>query len=506
MKKKANPKNIFKNKKTIILIVIIIILLIIEIVLSIQKKDSTVIEGSYLEKFESVKQIIEYYESEFIAEKNSKDINYYKDIYVDFKYNTFEQEESKQRFYENIIGNVYQFISSNYRLIDEEKDLTIEVIGDINSDRLSYYYLINGQENYFENEESRLSLINYEEDKKTKLEMNSEIIKQLVENKWNANINFGTKESTFENYDIYFDEGIEVRKISGKVFNIVFTNKYLNEIVNGIKVGETNANIIRKLGNPTYGNEESTVIGYQSEDMYIFFSNSEISIYRNEKYDTKEFEKLLSKYIEKEMDIKEFMNELTYVWDDYSKYAYDSNYIQIRYPLKGLEINMTSDSSKGVKIFNNYSKTEKIIKAIKDGKITAKFEENLVYIDEKDRQAIKDGYLYLCDMAKQEREMKNKQIGKDSKKYSYYTTQNEINFISIDKENPNETISEQVNTGFWYNDNIFVYSVIDKGIYSYDLVTKVKSTLLEGNEKFTFDSYDNNVIRYDDGKQIQISN
>ena len=39
-------------------------------------------------------------------------------------------------------------------------------------------------------------------------------------------------------YDIYFDEGYEVRTIQGRVFNIVFTKKYNKPVIEGFKLSK----------------------------------------------------------------------------------------------------------------------------------------------------------------------------------------------------------------------------------------------------------------------------
>lgn len=502
MKQKKKYKKTKLKKETKRFILILIVLIAIIIILNGVKKSLE--EKSYLEKntynseYSSIKEILENYGCTYIKEVKSKDKNFSSDIYLKFKYNTFEENESKERFYKNVIGNIVKFLNNNFRLIDEAKNLTIEVFKNGNM----YGYVINGDDDYFANIKSENSLKNYTEDKISAVQINSSILSELIKDNWNAsNIQFGTKDSIFENYEIYFDEGIEVRKISKKVYNIIFNNKYNSNVVNDIKPGTSINEIVSKIGNPTFGSKEEKIIGYKTKDLYIFFLENEISIYRNEQVDTKEFEGLVEKYANKEIEIKKFMNELTYIWEDYSEYNYSENFIDLVYPLKGVKINMNNDSSKNIQIYNNYPNIDGIEKLIKENKITGRLDENLVYIEEISRMAKKDELLYTCDLYKE-----GNSISIESNLYGYYIDNNKINFVSKDGTNPNITISDDINTGFWYKDTIFIYSIKNKGIFLYDLNNKSKTTLLKGEEEYTFEKYENNILTYDKGKTIQISN
>lgn len=65
----------------------------------------------------------------------------------------------------------------------------------------------------------------------------------------NRKYKFWAKTSTFRNYDIYFDNGYRIRNINGKVFNIVFTNKFQKGVIDDIKVGDSFDKIKQSLGN-----------------------------------------------------------------------------------------------------------------------------------------------------------------------------------------------------------------------------------------------------------------
>ncbi len=66
--------------------------------------------------------------------------------------------------------------------------------------------------------------------------INSPELQSLINNNWvTANASLGTPESKFYKYDVYFDEGYEIRTIQGKTFNIVFNKKYGNDVIEGYK-------------------------------------------------------------------------------------------------------------------------------------------------------------------------------------------------------------------------------------------------------------------------------
>ena len=496
-KRKSKIKKLDKNTKKIITlsIVFIFIIIVLNSVLNYLEKEKVQVNNS---EYSNIQEILQKYGCTYIKENKSDDKDFYLDIYLKFKFDTFEKNESQERYYKNVIGNLGLFLNESFRLIDESRNLTIDVV---KSEGL-YGYRINGDDDYFANQLSKMTLKNYLQEENTAINVNSQVLSNLINNNWNYNnIDFGTKDSTFEKYEIYFEEGIEVRKISQKIYNIIFNNKYTSEVVNNLAPQATFEEVVNKLGNPTYGTTEDLVIGYKGKNMYIFFSENEISIYPNEKVDVTDFEILVEKYANNEIELKEFMNELTYIWDDYSEYVYDQNFINIVYPIKGVKINMNNDSSKNIQIYNNYSKLDNIKNLINDGKITGKLDENLVYLEEINRSARNFDLDYLCYL-----QLDNSSIKKESSLFGYYIENGKINFVSKDSNRPNITVADDINTGFWYTDTIFVYSIKNNGIYAYNLDNHTKMVLLTGKEEYTFKSFENNILTYDENKIIEISN
>ena len=87
------------------------------------------------------------------------------------------------------------------------------------------------------------------------MNINSQELQNLINNSWiSSRVVFGSKDGRYNKYDIYFDEGIEVRTVSKKVYNIVFTEKYKKEVVAGIKVGASLDAIKERFGT-SYDNQ-----------------------------------------------------------------------------------------------------------------------------------------------------------------------------------------------------------------------------------------------------------
>ena len=102
---------------------------------------------------------------------------------------------------------------------------------------------------------------------------NVEVLNYLIENDWTTDANFGTRETIFKNYNICFDEGISYRKIGSKIYNVIFTENYLEPVINNIRVGVSLEDVKQSLGKPAFEDKELQIIGYKGKDIYVFFTN-----------------------------------------------------------------------------------------------------------------------------------------------------------------------------------------------------------------------------------------
>lgn len=509
----AEPRYIGEpNKKYIkvivILIVLIFILVIVSIILgNIYKKDNN-IKLSY-DNLTTIKEVIEYYESKYISENPSDDNKYYLDVYLTFRvlpYN--EKDESNEEYYNNLLGDCAKILNyRSFKMLDEQNNLTVEVICDGSKIKT---IIINGIEDYFIYMDSQLSMKKFKDIKITEFNISSELLQNCINNNWNSNISFGERDSIYDDYYIFFDEGIKVKIIDNRIYNIVFDKKYSGNVINNIFPGMALENIEVNLGEPTFKDDQLKVIGYKGKEVYAFFTESEISVYRLNTIETDDFFNLADKYIKEEIDFKEFMNELTYLWPDYSDYKYTSNSVFISYPLKGIEIKLNYDNENGIFIFNNIkSSVNKVERYIENTDFVAKLQLDLVFEAEKRRIEKNQNLLNLCKEYKESLEEEKKKVIGESLTYDIYPELDNnkliyaMNFISKFGEAPNRQLSDTIDSFLWANNNIFIYSKKGKGIYLYNLDNGIVSRVLTGTEDYELKGFENGILKFDD-TEVQI--
>ena len=452
--KKNNKKN-----KTIFIIVILILFIMLSLLMVIRgytKKQNNNISNVEINQLAN---IIDGLGSKYISVKSSEEKGYDKDIYLEFKYNLYENNESKEKVYTNLIEHIVIFEKANIRLIDESRNIIIRINYDANEN--SYSYTINNEKDYFKKQDSINALKLNKEIPNTDLYVNSEELENIIENNWSSSsVDIDGEMNQFNNYDEYFYNGIKIRNIMSKVYNVVFTENYEEAVINGIKVGTSFEKIEDILGKPTLKKEN--VIGYKNDDLYVFFSESEISIYRNETYETEEFTDLLSKFLGSEINLKTFMNELTYLWDDYSEYKYSSNYLSINYPYKGVDIHMDSyDDSLNIVLYQNFSMNEKIEEFIKKGNVTFNIENQLLIIEQnriqnESEELYKARFEYNSSL---EDKIYKSELFMERFIHNLQGEIKCVRFYSINKEFPNIEIKENIYTLVWLSDNEIFYSI-----------------------------------------------
>ena len=264
--KKKNKKTMNKRKKKIIIISTAIIAFFIILIIAIKlTQDNKKVDS--INDANSLKSVVEFCECKFISSKDSEQDGYNMDIYLEFKYDPYQDGQSKQPYYDVTIDAITKYLSyRKIRLIDESRELTIRV--DTNNTSITKKYFNDAEESeYFSKLLSQYTLDNQQDFKETEFNVNSEL-QTLINNEWNAeNVNFGTKTSTFRNYDIYFENGYRVRNIGGKIFNIVFTNKFGKSVINDIKVGDSLDDIKAELGDNYIQN--GSIVEYMGKDLYL---------------------------------------------------------------------------------------------------------------------------------------------------------------------------------------------------------------------------------------------
>lgn len=511
-----------KDKRLIKIIVSIIIILILLLILVITRlRNETVQEEKELDRiksyttiddFKTVEEVAKYLECDYIKQEKSKVENYNLDFYIKIKLLPYTNDNSNESFYNKLISYSAKVLKyDNFRIIDRENNNIIEVICDKENENIKTI-IINGESNYFAKKDSEIQMNNFKQVKETNLTIQSDILTKLISSNWRLKeSDIGTKESTFNSYDIYFDEGIEIRKIDNKVFNIVFTDKYKLNILNNITTDTSEEDIIKKLGEPTFEDDQTEVIGYKGKEIYVFFNTEkEISIYRviQESKEDKDFSELLDKYIENK-NTEEFMNKVKQIWNDYDKSQVNSNIKQLRYSLKGIEVTNNS-----VNIYSNFLTNiykGKSIDEFKSEVLTATgiifHNSNLVFKNETDRNKSQNSTKYVLehyDIGKYNNKANNNIESNEFLAYKVYSNENifSVKFISKNNNYANSELKENINYGLWINDYIYVYSISNKGIYAYNARTREYVTLVTGNETFKIIGYANNILKYDEKQLI----
>lgn len=452
-----------------------------------------------IEDFKTIEEVLTYLDSEFISQEETEEENIDYIVKAKLKYNLDIN-------YKNYFIKLIEYSASasdykNFYIIDEEKNINILVLCNKNKTLSSYY--INNEKFYFENLESKENIQQFSKEitktEKTNIANTCNILTQIISNNWQTTgVSLGMSDSIYKKYDIYFDEGYEIRKLNAKIYNLVFTEKYKENVVENLKVGATKEQIIEKLGEPTF--ETGICIGYETEKFYIFFSENQISIYPVIDYESDEIIKTIKKY-DGTKDIGQYLNEIKSIWTDYDIFENGENYQILQYTLKGIKFNYDNSSDRGIIIYNNYKgKVNEIdnIESMQNENFSMLKNmyfknENLVFIQEISRIMALDDY---SESGNYEAEP----IINISKKYKTYfdTKTNQLYFVSINKEYPNSELRENINYGIWYTDNQFIYSKKGSGIYLYNVDKHSYSTIIQGSDSFKLEKIENSKLYYDD--------
>ncbi len=502
--KKTKKKGVLKKKEKIALAIAGIILFVIILGISLmptrkrnnqeQKTNNTDLNR----ELSSVQEIVEYLEATYVSTEDSKASGYDIDIYVNFPYNLYEGEISKEIYFKNFYEKIARITNfKSFRLIDSNRKITIEIKcenGKIKEVK------INGETDYYQKTLSAKSKDNMLEFETKEFKINSPELQSLINNNWvTANASLGTPESKFYKYDVYFDEGYEIRTIQGKTFNIVFNKKYGNDVIEGYKPGDDLEKIKTSLGTPY---ENKNMIEYKTKDFYVIFSNEEISIYPNRRNDYTEFEKLVEKYNEKQ-EINDFIYELTDIWPDYDIYNNDNNYVELYYTLKGVKISFSSRDSEGIQIYENY-KGELKTNTEDYKNVYYKLDQNLMLEAESERR-------FVHELTGERGSSEDSILISDEfqilASYDNESYKN-IKIYSLNENYPNNEFEDYISikSYVWADNEHLIYSISNDGIYMYTATTRQIDKMLDGKQTFNITNYNRNTkaLEYD-GQTVTVS-
>ena len=341
-----------KRKNIIIISIIILIFIVgIAIFMKFRKKENV---------RKTLEQIAEYYECEFLKEKNANEKGYSKKIFWIYDVPPVDTDDGIQykEQYETVLKAIAAQIKENFILIDNKHSIEIRVKYNPENNKISY--LINNDNNFFQNEANKQIAKLQKEKPTTTINIISTELQHTIENEWSrkkSENTYGNKIKSESNYDVY-SNGIKVKTINSKIYNLIFVKEYKGNVFENITAGMSNETIRSILGEPTYENTEADLlIGYKTEKFYVFFSNGQISIYPVESFDenkNKQFAEIISEYINNTNIYKETLQKVTQLYPDYSEYIQNEDSIDLKYPLKGFEIKMGKGERTGIYIYENY--------------------------------------------------------------------------------------------------------------------------------------------------------
>lgn len=514
-----------EKKKKILIIFIIALILIISWIVYIVISESNKFNFVSVYDLTDLDSVLEYYDIKKISQQedtskdNVKEYDIY--LYVNYPYNTYTDKKTNEPFFmesSEQIARVCKY--KNVLVIDEQRALKV---GIKSTNGAFYKIIINEDENYFSNLKAKLELDGMNETEGKSYNIESKELNDAVASNFKNDVNFGTKESTFDDYDIYFDEGIEVKNISDGIFNLVFTSKYSSNIIEGLSTKSTFDDIKAKLGDPEYISPDSTIIGYKANKYYIYFFNGQVSIYPIKDYDTAEFANFVTEF-QNNKSAQVLVNNVSELWDDYDYFNNGSKYIELTYTLKGIKIAFNIGENNGITLYNNFNgkvTNEIDYSQILDGSVTI---PQYIYVKNSnltlENEIKRTNGVHNTEKSLNEfnyRDINRNQYGKvdddlntasnefrrKSSKYFIISDSTIKYIISVDGSNPNSQI-ENVNSLIWLNDDNLAYSVSGEGIYIYNATTRTTKELIKGNDSFIIKNYENNTLNYDN-KSIECS-
>lgn len=380
-----------KYKKIIIMIAIILLLFLLFlliyslVLLNKEQELNNSSTANIVSEPKTTQDVIERYNGKYVKEENKK-------IYVIFSKDLFDENgESNENYFNNIIRDLKPFYKNqSFEIIDEEKDININVKYNENED---YAVTINNIENFFK----MINGKSYVEVERTHITDDSSIIvtnsylnKLLMNSMYLSEIKeeLGEGKELKDGYTSYQNGTIKIRTVPTKaVRNIIFSEDYEGNITSKINSRMSLTEINNINSKNAFGSIQDGYLGYKEGNFYLFFYNDEISVYSYSYKYNKDFEELLSQYIETK-DLDTFVNKLINKWKVYDYYEYDEKEknAYILYSNRGIEINIKNNDSKGITLYNNYYFTDKTKEYVKNGLITLDSKNDLLDKMEKERR------------------------------------------------------------------------------------------------------------------------
>lgn len=384
-KRKISKKSLIV---AIIICIIISILLMIETLNKIKNNDIENITDNKPTQLDNNAQTIDNNKTlediytknncERISEKYENNI-----IKVDIKFGKElydNKNNSNEKYYENIIKDFAKKYKRDFMLVDKAKKIEITVQVESETD---YTYSINGKEEYFKQaDEKNKELNEYKEIETIENEISYSDFNKFDSNDWSVNaagVEIVSRNQGVLNYGTY-----EVLTDNIFINTIILKQDFTESIIEGIKVGDAFDSIKSKLGEPQF--QTNNMIGYKTNDEYIYFYEDQVAIYPNIRFLNFELENLIKDYIDgKYEQRKDFAFAILYKYFDFKSTIDENNTLILESPVRGIQIQISRTNEIFINTYNNYDITENTKKYIRENIINSKFNEDLTYINEINR-------------------------------------------------------------------------------------------------------------------------
>lgn len=384
----------------IILILSFTLLLLIMLLgaLSIEEKDNVAnsivatnivdesgISSGQAEEKKTLEKVLVKYKCQFINQ--SSNIIYLKlgkDLYN-------ENGDSNESYFKLFINELTEFFNkTTFKLVDEEKNVTILVEYNFEEDK--YIISYNNRVDFYEQTDGK-SYVEVEKSeiiKPSRIFPKNQYLEELIETSmyFSGIENLLTERKELESGYIYFPkEHLKVKLAPNNgVMNIVFNEDYEGKIWLDVNMGMSIAEIAKLHPDYTSGGVESEYLGYRNGDLYYFFYEDEVSVYGYRYGKNDVFEEALEKYLDTK-DLEKFYKTLSNKILSYDVLEYDpeSESLYMLFPTRGIEIDIQGNNPKGITLYSSYYFSDETRQYVKDGLISFK-NQDLVQVYEKGRR------------------------------------------------------------------------------------------------------------------------
>lgn len=337
------------------------------------------------EEKNTIEKVLAKYKCQYINE--SSNVIYLKlgkDLYSD-------NGTSNEPYFIAFVNELTEFfVNSSFKLVDEEKNVTILV--EFNAQEGRYIISYNNQVDFYEKTDGK-SYVEVEKSeiiKASRIFPKNQYLEELIETSMYFTGIEGllTERKELESGYIYFPkEHLKVKLAPNNgVMNIVFNDDYEGLIWLDVDMKTSIAELAKKHPDYTSGGVESEYLGYRNGDLYYFFYEDEVSVYgyRYNKNDT--FEEALKNYLDTK-DLDKFYKTVSKKILSYDVLEYDPNSqsLYMLFPTRGIEIDIQGNNPKGITLYSSYYFSDDTRQYVKDGLISFK-NQDLVQIYEKGRR------------------------------------------------------------------------------------------------------------------------